>query len=65
MVIHILLYRIIVGLLYIKIEQYPNISYFDIGSGFDIMCGKNSRGWKHIREDEIKYYKNLFPSDWT
>lgn len=41
------------------------VSYLDIGSGFDYLCGKNSRGWKHSREDELNYYKDLLPPNFA
>lgn len=41
-----------------------SISYIDIGSGFDMLCGNNSRGWSHSRESELEYYKSVLPEDW-
>ncbi|MCX5921934.1 MAG: hypothetical protein NTX86_01240 [Candidatus Dependentiae bacterium] len=42
-----------------------NLTCIDIGSSFDLLGRKkNTRGWKHTYEDEIRYYKDFIPSSW-
>lgn len=48
-----------------KILQKYNMTCLDIGSGFDLLAtAKHTRPWSHTYEDEVKYYKELLPSDW-
>lgn len=46
------------------VKKNKTISCLDTGSSFDLLCGRNTRGWKHSYEDEYNYYKNILPDDW-
>lgn len=42
-----------------------DLTFIDLGSSFDILGRKqNTRGWRHTYQDEIRYYKDLLPSNW-
>jgi hypothetical protein len=42
-----------------------NLTFIDLGSGFDLLGGKfNSRMWRHTYEDELEYYKDFIPQNW-
>lgn len=46
-------------------EKYPEASFLDIGSGFDILAtGQCTRDHKHTYMQEYMYFRNLLPSDW-
>lgn len=48
-----------------NITNMYDLTFIDIGSSFDLMStGLKSRPWKHSREDELTYYKDLLPHNW-
>lgn len=48
-----------------EISQEFEVSFFDIGSGFDFLGSKRqSRDHKHSLYDELHYYGPILPDDW-
>lgn len=46
-------------------EKYPEASFLDIGSGFDILATEHcTRDHKHTYMQEYLYFRNLLPLDW-
>lgn len=43
-----------------------NVTFIDLGSSFDLLCrDKKTRPWNHNLADELKYYKDLLPENWS
>ena len=46
-------------------KKYPNATYIDVGSAFDMICGKrNSRAYNPAYEVLCQYLKPILPLDW-
>lgn len=46
-------------------EKYPEASFLDIGSGFDIIgTGQKTRDHRHSYAAECDYYRDILPENW-